>query len=51
MRTLAPNHALPFRQAQGPEFAELQRTQPSRSGCNHGVPRAGSLSLSRYAKK
>ena len=30
-----PNHA-------------LQRTRPSRSGCNPRVPRAGSLSLGRY---
>ena len=30
----APNHA-------------LQRTRPSRRGCNRGVPRAGSLSLGR----
>ena len=29
-----PNHA-------------LQRTRPSRPGCNRGVPRAGSLSLGR----
>jgi len=26
----------------------LQRTRPSRSGCNPRVPRAGSLSLGRY---
>ena len=25
----------------------LQRTRPSRHGCNRGVPRAGSLSLGR----
>jgi hypothetical protein len=31
-----PNHA-------------LQRTWPSRSGCDLGIPRAGSLSLGRYA--
>jgi hypothetical protein len=34
MTTLWPNHA-------------LQRTRPSRRGCNRSVPRAGSLSLGR----
>jgi hypothetical protein len=27
----------------------LQRTRPSRSGCNPRLPRAGSLSLGHYA--
>ena len=34
VRHQRPNHA-------------LQRTRPSRPGCNRGVPRAGSLSLGR----
>ena len=34
----APNHA-------------LQRTRRERRGCNHCVPRAGSLSLERSASK
>jgi hypothetical protein len=38
MRATPPNHA-------------LQRTRPSRSGCNRGVLRAGSLSLGRYVPK
>jgi len=34
IETVPPNHT-------------LQRTRPSRSGCNRSVPRAGSLSLGR----
>ena len=42
-----PNHALPFRQAQGPELAGGQQTWPVRCGCHPRVPQPGSLSLGR----